>query len=77
MKKGFHIIAKGLAGIGLFDGFCSIYRTNPPAVSMDLRVRSAAEAYAADKFAIENDFEIVLSDVGAACRREMERADVK
>ena len=72
MTKEMHLAARNN---GLFDGFCSIFRADPPAVPM--AVHSAEEAYAADKFAIDNDFEIVLSDVGAACRREMERADVK
>lgn len=61
MKRVYHIIASGLAGIGLADGLAAVYRTNSP-VKLP-RIQTAQEARSADAAAIHGDFARVYAEV--------------
>lgn len=70
MKKVFHMIASGIAGIGLADGLTAIYQTNPP-VSVP-KIMTAKEAMAADASGILSNFSCVYGDIYSAYVKEAE-----
>lgn len=70
MNKVFHMIASGIAGIGLADGLAAIYQTNPP-VRMP-KVMTAQEAMAADASALLSNFSRVYGDIYSAYVKEVE-----
>lgn len=75
MKKGFKMVVRGLAGIGLVDGMASIYISNAPRTAPVVRSLSILEARLADGNSLAGDFSRVMQGISSAAKTEMERGN--